>query len=109
MKKSIFKSFFIACFIVAVLCFLLCAHVASAEMIYPSDDFTTMDASEFTADSVVGISTNKDKTHGAIPSETWGSPVRIADESYLIYRITNGDDEIGPLFTAFKANLWKTQ
>lgn len=106
MKKSIFKSFFIACFIVAVLCFLLCAHVASAEMIYPSDDFTTMDASEFTADSVVGISTNKDKTHGAIPSETWGSPVRIADESYLIYRITNGDDEIGPLFTALKANLW---
>ena len=105
MMKSIVKSLFIVCFTAASLLLLLFFNVAKAETVYPNDDFTTMEASEFGAYRIVGVSTNKDKTHGAIPADEWGSPVRVADESYLIYKIT-GDDEIGELFLALKANLW---
>lgn len=105
MKKSVFKGLFTVCFMAVVLLLPLCFSAASAETVYPSDDFTTMDASAFGAYKIVGISTNKDKTHGAIPSDTWGSPVGIADESYLVYKIER-DNASGELFVDLKANMW---
>lgn len=106
MKNIILKVLFAACIIMALSLGFVCFYASASEsVLYPFDDFTTMGTSEFSAHKMVGISTDKSKVHGAIPSETWGSPVSIANESYLIYKITS-EGKIGSLFTEIKANLW---
>lgn len=52
-----------------------------------------------------GVVANADAEHGAIPSEAWGNPYLIADESYIIYEIKATDAGAGQVFETLKLNL----
>ncbi|MBQ9480691.1 MAG: InlB B-repeat-containing protein [Clostridia bacterium] len=52
-----------------------------------------------------GVSVNADQTHGAIPSNEWGSPFHIADESYIIYEIKATDNGADQVFDTLKLNV----
>lgn len=78
---------------------------AAAEAFSLSDDFTKITTAETSAIKISGISAAADSTHGAIPSETWGSPVPVAKESYLIYEV-GGETPVEMLYLYFKAKVW---
>ncbi len=54
------------------------------------DAFDTNPVSMSKASSIKDISGDGSKDHGAVPSSSWGDPVLISDNSYLIY--TLGDE-----------------
>ena len=70
------------------------------------DNFRKIGGGDTSAYKIKGFSASGDKTHGAIPSDEWGSPVEIADESYLIYRLGGGDTAMEKLYLSIEAQLW---
>lgn len=84
--------------------------IASAEsttvVTFAKDNFRNIGIGESAAIKIVGISASGDKTHGAIPADEWGSPVKIANESYLIYQVGDGADNLTKLYMTLNAQLW---
>lgn len=70
------------------------------------DDFKKIGIGDSAAVQTVGISASGDSTHGAIPSDTWGSPVKIANESYLIYELGDGTENLTKLYMTLDAKIW---
>lgn len=65
---------------------------------------TSLDDADGVVESV-GVSVNGDATHGAIPSDTWGSPFLIADKSYIVYELDATKTGEGKIFDTVSVSI----
>lgn len=78
-----------------------------ANSVSVNSNFGTMSSlsSETAIVESAGVSVGNSTDHGAIPSNAWGDPFLIADESYLIYEIKATDAGANQVFETLKLNL----
>ena len=70
------------------------------------DEFDINPVSMSTASSIKDISGDGSKDHGAIPSSSWGDPVLISDDSYLIYTLGDGSRLLNGLHIDLTLKNW---
>ncbi len=75
------------------------------EYTHVTDNFGATPVSESKAIEVKGIGGDGNATHGAVPG-VWGDPVTIAEESYLVYKVTAEKGFFDTLTLDINAKIW---
>ena len=69
-------------------------------------DFTAIKSlADAGAVDYAGLAADANPDHGAIPSEVWGDPYKIADESYVTYRLDATELGEGKIFKALSLDI----
>ena len=71
-----------------------------------NDEFDVNPVSSSFASKVHDVSGDGNKDHGAIPSSSWGDPVLISDDSYLVYTLGDGSKKLEGLHINITAKIW---